>query len=250
VKVNPFDTFRVEARLGSNGGALLERADRLRVALGRLGACMGVDAHSAQSSRDPRANGGTVLRRQSADLAVSPVTRFAFFGIGNYNASPGSYNANVQINTPITSTRPATCTSASSCSRGRRSAAERHRARLGRRSRQLDAGDDRRERRQHRAVRHQLRAGRVARWKLVYVRRARRSEQRLPDRIELEHARAAVPSSTARSEHGQLLEPVRRRHGSRRRSDRMATCTSACSSAVLVEPPARLDAALQRDADA
>lgn len=46
--------------------------------------------------------GGTVLRRANADRATGVVTRQAFYGLANYNASPASYNSNVFICTPIT----------------------------------------------------------------------------------------------------------------------------------------------------
>ena len=47
--------------------------------------------------------GGTVIVRGKPDRPAGPVTRFAFYGIDNYNANPDAYNSSVQIITPITS---------------------------------------------------------------------------------------------------------------------------------------------------
>src|SRR5262249_55982871 len=47
--------------------------------------------------------GGTVYFRDNADASSSSGGQLAFFGIDNYLASPGNYNATVFVDTPITS---------------------------------------------------------------------------------------------------------------------------------------------------
>jgi hypothetical protein len=50
--------------------------------------------------------GGTVYYRDTPDAPVSSGTgQIAFYGLANYESDPATYNANVQINTPITSDR-------------------------------------------------------------------------------------------------------------------------------------------------
>jgi hypothetical protein len=47
--------------------------------------------------------GGTILIRTNPNAAAGTVTRYAFYGIANYNSSPEDFNSNIQICTPITS---------------------------------------------------------------------------------------------------------------------------------------------------
>ena len=47
--------------------------------------------------------GGTVIVQTNPNTAGGTVTRYAFYGINNYNANPDAYNSSVQIITPITS---------------------------------------------------------------------------------------------------------------------------------------------------
>jgi hypothetical protein len=54
------------------------------------------------------ASGGTVLLRANADTAGGASTRLVFFGASNYAADPATYDANVCINTPITTDRNGT----------------------------------------------------------------------------------------------------------------------------------------------
>ncbi|HUJ21526.1 MAG TPA: hypothetical protein VLX58_08405 [Bryobacteraceae bacterium] len=58
-------------------------------------------------SRKPRlyipAAGGTVIVRETPDSATGTEILLAFYGLGNYHADPATYNANVVINTPLTS---------------------------------------------------------------------------------------------------------------------------------------------------
>ena len=46
--------------------------------------------------------GGTVLVRHNPDQATGKLSRLVFYGASNFMADPKVYNANVQINTPIT----------------------------------------------------------------------------------------------------------------------------------------------------
>jgi hypothetical protein len=48
------------------------------------------------------AGGGTVLVRDTPDQAAGKLSRLVFYGASNFSADPKVYNANVQINTPIT----------------------------------------------------------------------------------------------------------------------------------------------------
>lgn len=49
------------------------------------------------------AAGGTILLRDNADSPTSAVTRLAFYGLATYQANQAAFDANVTINTPITS---------------------------------------------------------------------------------------------------------------------------------------------------
>jgi hypothetical protein len=49
------------------------------------------------------AAGGTILLRSDADAAVASAPRLAFFGLASYLANQATYDANVVIDTPITS---------------------------------------------------------------------------------------------------------------------------------------------------
>jgi hypothetical protein len=49
------------------------------------------------------AAGGTILLRSAPDAGSGTVSRLAFFGISNYNASPGDFNNAIKICTPISS---------------------------------------------------------------------------------------------------------------------------------------------------
>jgi hypothetical protein len=49
------------------------------------------------------AAGGTVLVRTSPDSASSSSTRYAFYGIANYNSNPSAFNGAIKICTPISS---------------------------------------------------------------------------------------------------------------------------------------------------
>lgn len=48
------------------------------------------------------AAGGIVVVRENPDQATGTSSQMAFYGLKNYQANPQTYNANVQINTPIT----------------------------------------------------------------------------------------------------------------------------------------------------
>jgi hypothetical protein len=103
VKVGAADTFRVEARRGSDG-ALLWQLDSDY----RLPAHNWVPSFSPTLTPTGRlyvpAAGGTLMSVDSVDTpGPHTPTRVAFFGIANYNSFPGTYNADVQICTPLTS---------------------------------------------------------------------------------------------------------------------------------------------------
>lgn len=102
VKTTASGNFRIECRRGSNGTLVYtQTTDYVLPPWGWIPSC--------GSTLTPRfalatpAIGGTVLVRQNADSATSPVVRQAFYGMANYNAAPGTYDSLVKINTPITS---------------------------------------------------------------------------------------------------------------------------------------------------
>jgi hypothetical protein len=58
----------------------------------------------AQSNKVAMAGAGaTVIVRTAPESASGTVTRYAFYGIDNYNANPDAYNSSIQIITPLTS---------------------------------------------------------------------------------------------------------------------------------------------------
>ena len=102
VKTTNAGGFRIDCRKGSNGSLLWsQNTDYVLPPAGWTPPC--------GSTLTPRgalaipAIGGTVLLRHSADLAGSPSVRQCFYGIGNYNAAPATYDTVVKISTPITS---------------------------------------------------------------------------------------------------------------------------------------------------
>lgn len=101
VKTGAFDGFRVEGRRGSNGSLLWTmETDYTLPVHGWVPEC-GVAITPGMHVLAPAA-GGTVLRRSNADSPTAKVVRQAFFGMGSYAGNVAAYNANVQINTPIT----------------------------------------------------------------------------------------------------------------------------------------------------
>ena len=95
-----FDSFRVEAHRGTDGVLLWSQNTNYQAPFETF-----LPSFSPVLSRNRLyipAAGGIVLVRENPDQPSGTVGRLAFFGIDNYKADPQTYNANVQINTPIT----------------------------------------------------------------------------------------------------------------------------------------------------
>lgn len=109
-------TVLVTVKTGANGNFQIEAR---RASDGLLGWTMPTDYILAPHNWTPScgstltkdnvlavpAAGGTVLLRSTPDLATGVVQRVAFYGLANYQASPGTYDSNVIIDTPITADR-------------------------------------------------------------------------------------------------------------------------------------------------
>ena len=101
VKTGAAGGFRVEARRGDTGALLwtldtdYDLPDHDWVP--SLGCCLLPDDRVAIP-----AAGGTVLLRTNADVAEGSVERVAFYGTGDYEDDPASFDATVRIDTPLT----------------------------------------------------------------------------------------------------------------------------------------------------
>jgi hypothetical protein len=102
VKVGATGTFRVECHRGSDGTLVYTQTTDYTLPSHNWVPSVGSTLTPLNSLAIP-AIGGTVLVRYAADWPGITAVRQAFFGIGNYNAAPSTYDALVKINTPITS---------------------------------------------------------------------------------------------------------------------------------------------------
>lgn len=104
VKTGEDDGFRIEARNAATGAPRwIEATDYSRPAAGWVPVC-GIALTPKNRVYFPGA-GGTVYFRDSPDAASGPTGQLAFYGLGNYQANPASFNSQVKINTPITADR-------------------------------------------------------------------------------------------------------------------------------------------------
>ena len=103
VKAGVADTFRVEARRGSDGGLLWQLDTDFRLAPAGWTPSMGPALARAGRVYFP-GGGGTLLWTAALD-APGPhtATRVAFYGIANYGADPAAFNASLRVCTPLTS---------------------------------------------------------------------------------------------------------------------------------------------------
>jgi hypothetical protein len=102
VKTQSGGAFRIDCRKGSSGALLYSQTtDYVLPPHSWTPSC--ACTLTPNDSLAIPAIGGTLLLRYCADLANSGFVRQAFFGIGNYNAAPATYDTVVKISTPITS---------------------------------------------------------------------------------------------------------------------------------------------------
>jgi hypothetical protein len=103
VKVGVADTFRVEARRGSNGQLLWQLDTDYQLPPHNWIPSVGPALARPGRVYFPGA-GGTLLWTDALDTnAPHTATRVAFFGNAAYASSPGAFNVSLRINTPITS---------------------------------------------------------------------------------------------------------------------------------------------------
>ena len=104
VKTGTNDGFRVEGRSGSDGSLKWMQVTDYSVPPSSWVLGCGIALTPKNRLYFPGA-GGTVYFRQAPDATVSTTGQIAFYGLTNYLADTSNFNANVKINTPITSDR-------------------------------------------------------------------------------------------------------------------------------------------------
>ena len=103
VKTSATGDFRVEARLGENGGQIWQLATDYILPTNSWTPVFGPTLTSAGRLYMP-ATGGTLLYTDAVDDPVPHgSTRIAFYGTSNFNSNPGGYSSDVKICTPLTS---------------------------------------------------------------------------------------------------------------------------------------------------
>src|SRR5205085_2364276 len=103
VKTGAFGGFRVDGHHSGSGALVWSLATDYILAPHQWTPSCGPCLTPLDSVAIPGA-GGTIYLRSRPDAAGGSVQHIAFFGIANYNANPGNYDANVVIDTPITCT--------------------------------------------------------------------------------------------------------------------------------------------------
>jgi hypothetical protein len=94
------NSFRVEAHKGSDGTLLWTQNSNYHAPPASfLPSFSPVLSHNRLFIP---AAGGVVLVRENPDQVTGKTFRLVFYGLKNYNADPKTYQANVEINTPIT----------------------------------------------------------------------------------------------------------------------------------------------------
>ena len=94
------DSFRVVAHKGSTGEILWRLGTGYQAPFAAFLPGMGPTL-LGQRLYIPD-SGGRVLVKQNPDLATGSISERYFYGQGNFQANPGVYKQNVQINTPLT----------------------------------------------------------------------------------------------------------------------------------------------------
>ena len=95
------DNFRVEAHNGTDGTLLWMQNTTYQAPLSAAFLPSFSPVLSHNRLYIPEA-GGIVMLRADPDQPAGKSLQLAFYGLKNYQADPQTYNANVQINTPIT----------------------------------------------------------------------------------------------------------------------------------------------------
>jgi hypothetical protein len=104
VKTGAWGGFRVEGHVATTGSLVwMQPTDYILPAHDWIPSC-GIAITPANAVYFPGA-GGTVYYRDSADAATTGTGQIAFYGLGNYLANEAGYQADVQINTPLTCDR-------------------------------------------------------------------------------------------------------------------------------------------------
>ncbi len=104
VKTGAQDGFRVEGRDGSNG--VLKWTETTAYSLPTRNwvphYCLALTPKNRLCFADA---GGTVKYRDTPDATAGATGKLVFYGLANYEADTATFNANVKINTPITTDR-------------------------------------------------------------------------------------------------------------------------------------------------
>jgi len=107
VKTGAFDGFKVEARSGADGQLKWSQTSDYSLPPHGWVPSFGMALSPKNRLFFPGA-GGTVFFRDDPDATTPPVNgtgQIAFYGLANYQAGKAAFDANLKINTPITSDR-------------------------------------------------------------------------------------------------------------------------------------------------
>ena len=104
VKTGAYDGFRIEARAGADGSLIWMQATDYSLPAHGWTPPYGPVLTPKNRLWYPGA-GGTMHFRDTPDAATGTTGQVAFYGLANYQADAGNFDANVRINTPITSDR-------------------------------------------------------------------------------------------------------------------------------------------------
>ncbi len=104
VKTGATDGYKVEARDGSDGSVKWSILSDYSLPAHIWTPSFGMALTPKNRLYFPAA-GGTVRFRDTPDAASGAMGQIAFYGLANYAAAPAAFDANVKINTPITSDR-------------------------------------------------------------------------------------------------------------------------------------------------
>ena len=95
------DSFRIEARKGKNGALLWKMATDYSLPP-NPGFMLSLSPVISKNRVIIPGAGGSVIVRDNPDDKKGATKRLFFYGVDNYNAFPGLFQANLKINTPIT----------------------------------------------------------------------------------------------------------------------------------------------------
>ncbi len=104
VKTGATTGFQIEAHLAANGSLLWSLPTDYAVPAHDWYPSCGIALTPKNRLYFPAA-GGTVCYRDTPDQATGATGRIAFYGLASYLSNTATYNANIQISTPITSDR-------------------------------------------------------------------------------------------------------------------------------------------------